>query len=155
MSASPSNLSASIASWRHGSQGFFKFLADVQPRVRSADGGFIPYQAGPREAAEIAKALDGTDISIAVFCWPRRHGKSVTSAMIIVWRFLTRATEMTAVVANSEKQVVDTAFRSIREAFEQTPLLKKLVAAGTVNILADRVELAASSLRTTPRVPKT
>ncbi len=60
--------------------------------------------------------------------------------MIIVWRFLTRATEMTAVVANSEKQVVDTAFRSIREAFEQTPLLKRLVAAGTINVLGDRIE---------------
>ncbi|WP_202090489.1 terminase large subunit domain-containing protein [Sphingomonas aliaeris] len=116
----------------------------MEPRVRSSTGGFIPYRAGPREAAEIAKALDGQDISVAVFCWPRRHGKSVTSAMIIVWRFLTRRTEMTAVVANSEKQVVDTAFRSIREAFEQTPFLKNLTKSGTVNVLADRIELPST-----------
>jgi hypothetical protein len=119
-------------------------LDDVQPRVRSSTGGFIPFQPGPRERAEIAKALDGKDISIAIFCWPRRHGKSVTSAMIIVWRFLTRATEMTAVVANSEKQVVDTAFRSIREAFEQTPLLKRLIAGGTITVLGDRIELPSA-----------
>lgn len=135
-----SNLAASIASWRNGSAGFFKFLDDVQPRVRSSTGGFTPFVPGPREAAEIAKALDGKDVSVAAFCWPRRHGKSVTSAMIIVWRFLTRQTETVAVVANSEKQVVDTAFRSIREAFEQTPLLKRLVAAGTINVLTDRIE---------------
>ena len=117
---------------------------DERRGSRQATGGFTPYKPGPREAAEIAKALDGTDISIAAFVWPRRHGKSVTSAMIIVWRFLTRPTEMTAVVANSEKQVVDTAFRSIREAFEQTPLLKRLVAAGTVNVLGDRIELPST-----------
>lgn len=138
-----SNLAASIASWRDGSKGFFKFLMDVEPRVRSGSG-FIPFLPGPREYVEVAKALDGEDVSVAVFCWPRRHGKSVTSAMIIVWRFLTRPTEMTAVVANSERQVVDTAFRSIRETFEQTPLLKRLVAAGTVNVLADRIELPST-----------
>jgi hypothetical protein len=141
---SKSGLAASIASWRDGSKGFFKFLADVEPRVRSANGGFIPYQPGPREAAEITKALDGADISVAVFCWARRHGKSVTSAMIIIWRFLTRQTEQVAVVANSERQVVDTAFRSIREAFEQTPLLKRLISAGTVNVLGDRIELPSA-----------
>jgi hypothetical protein len=143
-SSGTSSLATSIASWRNGSDGFFRFLADVQPRVRSSTGGFIPFVPGPREHAEIAKALDGTDVSVAVFCWPRRHGKSVTSAMVIVWRFLTRQTENVAVVANSEKQVVDTAFRSIREAFEQTPLLKRLVARGTVNVLGDRIELPST-----------
>ena len=141
--SSPS-LAAQIAAWRDGSVGFFKFLDDVQPRVRSHTGGFIPYVPGPREAAEIAKALDGKDISVAVFCWPRRHGKSVTSAMVIVWRFLTRQTEQVAVVANSERQVVDTAFRTIRETFEHTPFLKRLVNAGTVNVLQDRIDLAAT-----------
>jgi len=143
-SSTAPSLSQKIAAWRDGSKGFFRFLEDVQPRVRSATGGFIPYQPGDRERAEIAKALDGKDISIAVFCWPRRHGKSVTSAMLIVWRFLTRQTEQVAVVANSERQVVDTAFRSIREAFEQTPFLKRLVAAGTANVLQDRIELPSA-----------
>lgn len=47
-------------------------------------------------------------------------------------------------VANSERQVVDTAFRSIREAFEQTPFLKRLVTAGTINVLGDRVEFPSA-----------
>lgn len=138
------SLAASIASWRDGSAGFFRFLADVQPRVPSGTGGFIPFNPGPVERAEIAKALDGTDVSVAVFCWPRRHGKTLTSAMIIVWRFLTRPAENIAVVANSEKQVVDTAFRTIRQTFEQTPLLKKLVAGGTIKLGADRIELPST-----------
>lgn len=44
-------------------------------------------------------------------------------------------------IANSEKQVVDTAFRTIRQAFEQTPFLKQLVAAGTIKVLGERIEL--------------
>jgi hypothetical protein len=138
------SLSQKIAAWRGGSAGFFRFLDDVQPRVPSGRGGFVPFVPGVVERAEIARALDGDGVSVVVFCWPRRHGKTLTSAMVIVWRFLTRPAENIAVVANSEKQVVDTAFRTIRTTFEQTPFLKQLVASGTVKIGADRVELAST-----------
>lgn len=144
MPAPAPSLSQQIASWRDGSVGFNKFLADVQPRVPSGTGGFIPFNPGPRDRAEIAKALDGDGVSVAVFCWPRRHGKTLTSAMVIVWRFLSLPAENIAVVANSEKQVVDTAFRTIKQAFEQTPLLKHLVAAGTIKVGADRIELPST-----------
>lgn len=127
-----------------GSAGFFKFVEDVQPHVRSHLGGFAPYTIGTKERSELARALDGSDISVAVWCWPRRHGKTLASAMVIVWRFLTRPTENIAVVANSEKQVVDTAFRTIREAFEHTPALKRLVDAGTITVLNDRIELPST-----------
>lgn len=140
-----SSLASSIAAWRDGSKGFFQFLADVEPRVPSGTGGFVPFVPGERERAEIAKALDNPEISVAVFAWPRRHGKTLTSAMILIWRFLTRPGEVIAVVANSEKQVVDTAFRTIRQAFEQTPFLKQLVAAGTVKVGADRIELPGTA----------
>lgn len=140
MSSAPS-LSQQIALWRDGSAGFFRFVQDVQPHVRSHTGGFAPYAIGDRERSEIALALDGQEVAVAVFSWPRRHGKSVTSAMIILQRFLSRAGENIAVVANSEKQVVDTAFRTIREAFEHTPLLKWLVTSGSVIVLQDRIEM--------------
>jgi hypothetical protein len=112
-SSSKPNLATSIASWRDGSQGFFRFLADVQPRVPSSTGGFVPFVPGDRERGEIARALDGVDVSVACFCWPHRHGKTLTSAMIIVWRFLSRPAENIAVVANSEKQVVDRRWRTL------------------------------------------
>lgn len=144
MPHSAPSLSQQIATWRDGSAGFFQFIRDVQPHVRSHTGGFAPYVIGDRERAEITRALDGNDISVAVWCWPRRHGKTLASAMVIIWRFLSRPTENIAVVANSEKQVVDTAFRTIREAFEHTPALKRLVAAGTVTVLLDRIELPSA-----------
>lgn len=133
-----------VSSWKDGSKGFFKFLDDVKPVVRSADGGFIPFVPGPRERAEIERALDG-DFSTVVFSWPRRHGKTATSVMIILWRFLTRRTENIAIVANSEKQVVDTAFRMLRDAFENTPFLKRLTASGSIEVGMDAIRFPAMS----------
>jgi hypothetical protein len=133
-----------IASWRAGSAGFFKFLDDVKPVVRASEGGFIPFAPGPRERAEIARALDG-DHSMVVFCWPRRHGKTVSSVMILLWRFLTRRTENIAVVANSQRQIVDTGFRTLVEALEHTPFLKRLIGAGTVIVGADSIKFPATA----------
>jgi hypothetical protein len=93
---------------------------------------------GPREAAEIKAALDG-DFSTVVFCWPRRHGKTLASALIIVWRFLTRKTQNIAIVANSEKQTTDTAFRTIKSIIEQTSYTKELVRCGSLNVTADKI----------------
>lgn len=120
------------------------FLSDVKPVVRAASGGFIPFVPGPREREEIIRALDG-EHSTVVFSWPRRHGKTATSIMIILWRFLSRRTETIAIVANSEKQVVDTAFKMLREAFEHTAFLKRLVSAGTVDVGADAIRFPALS----------
>lgn len=133
-----------VARWQSGSDGFFNFLDDVKPVVRASDGGFIPFVPGPRERAEIIRALDG-DHSTIVFSWPRRHGKTATSIMIILWRFLTRRTENIAIVGNSEKQIVDTAFRMLRDAFENTPFLKNLTASGSIDVGADAIRFAAMS----------
>lgn len=141
---SASKLAASIASWRDGSAGFFKFVADVQPHVPSSTGGYEPYRLDDVTRAEIAKALDSTDVSVACFVWPRRHGKTATSAMVIVWRMLCRIGENIAIVANSEKQAIGTAFKLVRGAFENTPFLKGLVAAGTIVVGADKIELPAT-----------
>ena len=131
-----------VADWRHGSAGFFRWLEDVRPMVPSSKGGYEPYIPGPRERAEIAQALDG-DYSTVVFCWPRRHGKTLVSALIIVWRFLTRRTQNIAIVANSEKQSVDTAFKTVKTIIEQTDYTKALVKSGAITIGADKIEYAA------------
>jgi hypothetical protein len=137
--------SSLVASWRGGSTGFFKFLDDVKPVVRAAEGGFIPFAPGPRERLEITRALDEGDHSTVVFCWPRRHGKTVSSVMILLWRFVTRPTENIAVVANSQRQIVDTGFRTLTEALEHTPFLKRLVDGGTIIVGADSIRLPATA----------
>lgn len=131
-----------IAAWRDGSAGFFQWLADVEPRIPSSKGGFEVYIPGPRERDELRRALDG-DYRTIVLCWPRRHGKTVATALIIAWRFLTRKTQTVAMVANSEKQTVDTAFKLARTIIEQTPYTAGLIKGGAIVITADKIEYPA------------
>jgi hypothetical protein len=133
---------AKVAEWREGSKGFFRWLEDTRPMVPASKGGYEAFVPGPRERAEIARALDG-GFSTIVLCWPRRHGKTLVSALIIVWRFLTRQTQNIAIIANSEKQTVDTAFKTVRTILEQTPYTKALIASGAVVVTADKIAYEA------------
>lgn len=139
----PPDLKAKIAAWRKGSKGFFRFLEDVKPVIMDENGKWVPYTVpNAMIRAEIAKALDGEARTI-VFCWPRRHGKTVVVAFIILWRFLTRQNETVALVANSKQQTIDTCFRTIRAALERTPYTRDLIQAGAVEVTSDVVRYPA------------
>lgn len=142
--AKPDTYAAQLKRWRQpGSKGFFAFLDDAKPMIPSDKGGYQPYAIPSEEVREeLRKALDGPHSTIA-FCWPRRHGKTVASALIIVWRFLSRQTQAIAIVANSERQTVDTAFRLVRTILEQTPYTRALIDAGSIRLQADTIEYAA------------
>lgn len=135
---------AQLKRWRQpGSKGFFAFLADAKPMIPSDKGGYQPYVI-PSDLVrqEIANALDGSHSTI-IWCWPRRHGKTVVAALVDVWRFLTRQTQDAAIVANSERQTVDTAFRLVRTILEQTPYTKAMIGTGAIKIGADSIEYPA------------
>lgn len=120
-------------------EGFFAFVEDVQPQVPSNKGGFETWTCDdPEVRAEIEKALNG-DFGTIIFCWPRRHGKTTVPALIIVWRFVTRITQTVALVANSEKQSVDTAFKLVKTILEQTPYLRRLADDGAIVIQVDKI----------------
>lgn len=137
------DLKAALARWNApGSKGFFNFIDDVQPKVPSHKGGFEVYKPEGRIRDEIAHALDN-NYRVCVFSFPRRHGKTVVTAMIIVWRFLSRRTQTIAVVGNSEKQSVDMALRMIRTIVEQTPFIKRLIDAGAIEVGADWITYPA------------
>src|SRR6185312_13399495 len=136
---------AQLKRWRQpGSAGFFAFLADAKPMIPSDKGGWQVYEL-PSDLVrdEIARALDNPLHSTIVWCWPRRHGKTVVAALVNVWRFLTRQTEAIAVVANSEKQTVDTAFRLFKGILQNTPYTKALINAGAIKVAADTVTYEA------------
>lgn len=122
-----------VATWRHGSAGFFQWLEDVKPLVPSAKGGYEVYEPGPLERLEIIKAIDG-DFRTVVFCWPRRHGKTLVAALIIVWRFTTRKTQTIGIIANSEKQIVDTAFKTVASILRKTDYTAALIKSGSIII---------------------
>jgi hypothetical protein len=72
-------------------------------------------------------------------CWPRRHGKTVLVALIVVWKFLTRRTQMIAILANSATQSVDTGFKLAATILRQTPYTATLIQNETIKILGDSI----------------
>lgn len=135
-------LAKRLAKWRQGSAGFFAWLADTAPRVPDDRGGFVPYAVPNAEVRDaLAKAIDGRWGTV-VFCWPRRHGKTLATALIIAWRFLTRPGQAIAIVANSERQSVDTAFKTVASILEKTPYSRTLIEAGAIKIGADSIDYA-------------
>ncbi|WP_018044900.1 terminase large subunit [Methylobacterium sp. 88A] len=128
--------------WKGGSEGFFRWLDDVRPMVPSSKGGFEPYVPGPLERIELTTALDGGYRTI-VLCWPRRHGKTLAAALIIAWRFMSRRTQNVAMVANSERQSVDVAFKLVRDILRETPYAAAMVKADKITIAADKIEYPA------------
>jgi hypothetical protein len=135
---------AQLTRWQQpGATGFLAFVEDVRPMIPSEAGGFQPYVIPSEDVrSAIVEALDG-DFSTIVFCWPRRHGKTVISALIIVWRFVTRRNQTIALVANSTNQTVDTAFRLVRTIIERTPYTKTLIESGALRVLSDAIHYEA------------
>jgi phage terminase large subunit-like protein len=110
--------------------------------VSGPNGKPVPFELRPSEIEEIRAALDGTSdghYRTVVFCWPRRHGKTVASALIILWRFLTRTGQGIAIVANSQKQTIDTAFKTIRDLILATPYFARLVNSGAIVIQGEQI----------------
>lgn len=134
-----------IESWRHGSAGFLKWLEDVQPRIPSEKGRLQVFEIPNQKVKdEIVKALDG-DYSTICFCWPRRHGKTIMSALIIVWRFTCRTHQQIAMVSNSERQTTDTAFKLVRTILQNTPYFQPMIKSEQIKIQADRIHYDVAS----------
>jgi len=142
--ASAASLKTKLAVWRNGAAGFFAWIDDVRPMIPSDKGGYQPYTVpSARVRDELTKALDG-NFSTLVFCWPRRHGKTVAAALVIAWRFMTRQTQTIAIVANSERQSVDTAFKLVRTILEQTPFIKAMVDRGEIAVTDSKISMPAA-----------
>lgn len=131
-----------IAKYRKGSAGFFAWIDDLKPHILNDESKYVPYQVWGNVKDEIAAALDGDYRTIA-WVWPRRHGKTLVSAIYIVWRFTCFQNENIGIVAQSEKQSVDTAFKLVRDTLKHTPTFKQMIEAGEIVVQRDRIEFPA------------
>jgi len=127
-----------VASWRGGSKGFLQWLEDVQPRILDHKKKWVPFEFPSEELkAEICKAIDSGARTI-VFCWPRRHGKTLVSALIIAWRFSCNANEAIGLISNSKTQTVSTCFKLIKGLLLNTPYYRELVSTSGSGDKADK-----------------
>jgi len=67
------------------------------------------------------------------------------AALIIIWRFLTRKTQTIGIIANSEKQIVDTAFKTVASILRKTDYTASLIKSGAITI-ADTGTITYSAL---------
>lgn len=144
-----------VQSWTANSpEAFFAWLEDIQPRVPSARGGyavFVPEQF-QRDAIRDALATDdagGWKYTTIAFSAPRRHGKTILAALLVLWRFTTRPTQNIVCMATNERQTVATGFALVRQIVLNTPALLAMI--GKENVQQYRITYPAlqNSIRTT------
>ena len=102
-----------VRGWRDGADGFFHWLKDVKPRVPSSRGGFEVFHPVDFQMAAVRDALARKDngdwkYTTIAFSFPRRHSKTTLMALLVLWRFTTRATQNIVCLATSERQITAT-----------------------------------------------
>lgn len=145
-SGKKSRLKTAIERWRQpGFAGFDAWQQDVKPLIPSERGGRIVYTY-PNEIVreEIRAALDGGHGTI-ILCWPRRHGKTVAAALLILHRLMTRGHQTAALVANSRQQASDTCFAALTGIIRHTPATKELITRGEIVIAATKIEFVTAA----------
>lgn len=137
---------ATIRKWRDGAPGFFQWVEDVKPMIPSARGGFEVFQPAPFQREAVTRALERKEdgswrYGTVALCWPRRHSKTVVNALLVLWRFFNWPTQTIKVLANSERQVTSTAFKTAKSIVTNTPGL--LAQIGADNVLAYAIRYPA------------
>ena len=144
-----------VQSWTANSpEAFFAWLEDIQPRVPSARGGYAVFVPEPFQRDAIRDALATNDAgdwkyTTIAFSAPRRHGKTILAALLVLWRFTTRPTQNIVCMATNERQTVATGFALVRQIVLNTPALLAMI--GKENVQQYRITYPAlqNSIRTT------
>lgn len=131
-----------LEGYRKGADGFIRFIKEVKPVILNEQRKYVPFELWDRVADDVVKAIDGNYRTVC-FVFPRRHGKTLISAVYIVWRFMCFRNEDIGIVAQSEKQTIGTAFRLVRDCLLHTPVFKREVDAGNIIVNKDTIEFPA------------
>lgn len=118
-----------LEEWRDGAEGFFRWIADMKPRIKHSDSKYRPVELTDWQRRELAPIFERTpDGSLkhkrTCLTWPRRHSKTVMNVLVALHRFFTSQNQIIKVLANSERQATSTAFRLCRDIITHTPHLK-------------------------------
>ena len=125
---------AILARWNApGAEGFFAWLEDVKPRILTRGSKYTPVVPEPWQEAFIRDALEpGEDTtfkrSIILHVTPRRHAKSTTFALIVLWLFTSRENLNIQVLGNAGDHSERVQMRPLRGIIRHTPSLKAMIA---------------------------
>ena len=114
------------------SAGFWNWVADVQPHVLQRDNryGVWTPTTEQRQAIDEILEVDGNGRflhSLSLLIEPRRHGKSTTFALVVLWLTTSRHNHVTQLLGNTADHSRRTQFRTLKRIIANTPRLARLI----------------------------
>jgi len=125
---------AILARWNApGAEGFFAWLEDVKPCILGRSSRYEPVILEPWQADFIRDALEPAEDkpfhhAIVLHVTPRRHAKSTTFALVILWLFTSRENLNIQVLGNAGDHSERVQMRPLRGIIRHTPALKAMIA---------------------------
>lgn len=122
-----------LASWNEpGPPGFYRWLADVKPKVIQRDSTYRVFNPTEKQKEHIAKILEvdeqGTfKHTLSLIVAPRRHGKSLLFCLLLLWLTTSRANHITQLLGSIASHCLRTMYRPCINIIKHTPALRKLI----------------------------
>ena len=115
-----------------GALGFAYFVRDVQPQILTSSGKYQPFKPTRKQVDLIKQILktdkDGNFIhSLSLLIQPRRHGKSTTFALIVLWLFSSRKNFTIQLCGNTENHSRRVQYNTLLKIIRHTPKLRLLI----------------------------
>jgi len=122
-----------LARWNApGPYGFWNWVADVQPCVLQRNNQYAPWEPTQEQRGAIDEIL-ATDESgrflhsLSLLIEPRRHGKSTTFALVVLWLTTSRQNHVAQLLGNTADHSRRTQFRTLKRIIANTPRLARLI----------------------------
>jgi hypothetical protein len=115
-----------------GPCGFWAWVADVRPHVLQRNNQYGPWEPTEEQRRAIDNVL-ATDESgrylhsLSLLIEPRRHGKSTTFALVVLWLTTSRRNHITQLLGNTFDHARRVQFRTLKRIIQNTPRLAQLI----------------------------
>jgi hypothetical protein len=122
-----------LESWNApGPLGFWAWVADIQPHVLQRNNQYGPWEPTEeqREAIDNILAVDAHGRflhTLSLLIEPRRHGKSTTFALVVLWLTTSRRNHVTQLLGNTADHARRVQFRTLKRIIANTPRLARLI----------------------------
>ncbi len=119
-----------MSKWSNGAEGLLQWASDVDLHIVDKQNKVIPFEFQDFQRETIEKALTMDDngefkYQTVIISFPRRHSKSLLSAIIVLWRFCTFEHQNLKVIGNTERQTFAVCFKALKDMIRFTPKLRK------------------------------
>ena len=115
-----------------GEQGFYQWLHDVEPQIITRKNVYGIFKPTPDQRQDISEilAIDKKTgrykHNLSILCEPRRFGKSLIFAIIVLWLVSAKDNMRVQLLGNTESHSREVQFEKLEEIILHTPKLVKI-----------------------------